>query len=53
LVPIRLQTTFEAAAHRAFVGALNDLFLICAGIAFAGALCGFLLVRRRDFVASH
>ncbi|HEY7619564.1 MAG TPA: MFS transporter [Solirubrobacteraceae bacterium] len=35
-----------------FTGALNDLFLIAAIIAFAGAVLSFALIRGRDFIAS-
>ena len=35
----------------AFTGALNDLFLVAACVAFAGAICSLLLIRRADFVA--
>jgi hypothetical protein len=39
--------------HAAFIGALDDVLLIGAVIAFAGALLSFALVRQRDFVARH
>jgi EmrB/QacA subfamily drug resistance transporter len=35
-----------------FTGALNDLFLVAAIIAFAGAVLSFALIRGRDFIAS-
>ncbi len=35
----------------AFTSALNDLFLVGAGVAFAGALLSVALIRRSDFVA--
>jgi hypothetical protein len=35
-----------------FTGALNDLFLIAAIVAFAGAVLSFALIRGRDFIAS-
>ena len=41
-----------ADAKIAFVSAFNDILLIGAVIIFAGAACGFLLVRSRDFVVS-
>ncbi len=37
-------------ALSAFTGSLNDLLLVCAIVAFAGALCAFVLIRQRDFV---
>jgi EmrB/QacA subfamily drug resistance transporter len=36
-----------------FTGALNDLFLVGAIIAFAGAVLSFALIRQSDFIASH
>jgi EmrB/QacA subfamily drug resistance transporter len=46
-----------AAAHHAylalFTDSLNDLFLVGAVIAFAGAIGAFALVRQRDFIASQ
>jgi hypothetical protein len=39
-------------AKIAFAGALNDILLIAAIIAFCGAALGALLVRDRDFVVS-
>jgi EmrB/QacA subfamily drug resistance transporter len=36
-----------------FTGALNDLFLIAAIVAFAGAVLSFALIRQRDFLVSH
>jgi predicted MFS family arabinose efflux permease len=36
-----------------FTGALNDLFLVAAVIAFAGGVLAFALIRQRDFIASH
>ena len=40
------------AAKIAFVSGLNDILLIGAVIAFAGAALGFALVRSRDFVTA-
>jgi EmrB/QacA subfamily drug resistance transporter len=36
-----------------FTSALNDLFLVGAIVAFAGAVLSFLLIRQRDFLASQ
>jgi EmrB/QacA subfamily drug resistance transporter len=36
-----------------FTGALNDLFLIAAIVAFAGGVLAFALIRQRDFIASQ
>ena len=45
----------RAAAHHAylalFTDALNDLFLVAAVVAFAGAVLSFALIRQRDFAA--
>ena len=41
----------ELARH-AFISGLNEILLVGAIIAFAGAVLGFVLVRGRDFVAS-
>ena len=38
--------------HGAFIHGLNEIFLVGAWVAFAGAILAFALVRRRDFVAS-
>ncbi|MEZ5078195.1 MAG: MFS transporter [Solirubrobacterales bacterium] len=39
-----------AAADLAFISGLNEVILVAAIVSFAGAICGFLLVRARDFV---
>ncbi|MGA2928015.1 MAG: MFS transporter [Solirubrobacteraceae bacterium] len=38
------------AIHAAFAGAMNEILLVGAAVAFAGAALGLLLVRGRDFV---
>jgi EmrB/QacA subfamily drug resistance transporter len=35
-----------------YTGALNDLFLVAAIVAFAGAVLSFALIRGRDYIAS-
>jgi len=40
------------AAASAYIDALNDLFLVAAAVAFAGAACAAVLIRRRDFVTA-
>ena len=50
-VPAQFRDQAAAAADQAFVGALNEILLIGAAIAFAGGVASWLLVRRRDFVA--
>ena len=37
----------------AFVGGLNQILLVAAGVAFAGALLSFALIRGRDFVREY
>jgi hypothetical protein len=37
-------------ANDAFISGLNELFLIGAIVAFAGALLALVLVRQKDFV---
>jgi hypothetical protein len=39
------------AARQAFISGLNEILVVGAILAFVGAAVGFLLVRRRDFVA--
>jgi EmrB/QacA subfamily drug resistance transporter len=41
-----------AAARESFISGLNELFVIAAVIAFAGAVLAAVLVRRSDFVAT-
>ena len=43
---------FYHAARLAFVNGLNEILLVGAFVAFAGAVLGFALVRRGDLVAS-
>ncbi len=40
------------AAAGAYIDALNDLFIVAAAVAFAGAACAAVLIRRRDFVSA-
>jgi EmrB/QacA subfamily drug resistance transporter len=45
-----------AAQHaylQAFTGALNDLFVVAAVVAFAGGVLSAALIRRRDFIAAQ
>jgi EmrB/QacA subfamily drug resistance transporter len=41
-----------ALAHSAFISGLNAILVVASFILFAGAVLAFVLVRRRDFVAS-
>jgi EmrB/QacA subfamily drug resistance transporter len=43
---------FVDAFHTGFAGAMNEILIISAVVALLGALAGFLLVRREDFVSS-
>jgi EmrB/QacA subfamily drug resistance transporter len=49
-VPAQAKDVVQHAATHAFVSGLNELFVIGAVLAFAGAVLTFLLVRQRDFV---
>jgi EmrB/QacA subfamily drug resistance transporter len=49
-VPAQARATVEHVASHAFVVGLNELFMICAITAFAGAVITFALVRQSDFV---
>jgi EmrB/QacA subfamily drug resistance transporter len=51
-VPPAQRQRFVDAFHTGFTGALNEILMIAAVIAFLGALAGFALVRREDFVAA-
>jgi len=51
-VPPQARELVADAAHRAFIDGLNEIFVVAAVLAFAGAVLALLLVRRRDFVAA-
>jgi hypothetical protein len=51
LQPDQRQRAVEAF-HTGFAGALNEILVIGAVVALIGAVAGFLLVRREDFVSS-
>jgi EmrB/QacA subfamily drug resistance transporter len=51
VAPAGIQAQVGDAATTAFVGALNELFLIAALISLVGAALSLILVRQRDFVA--
>ncbi len=48
--PPAFQDRLVAIGDAAFVSAFNDILLIAALVCLAGAVLGFLLVRKRDFV---
>jgi len=50
--PAVIQAGRDGFTH-AFVVGLNELFLIAAIVALAGAVCAFALVRRRDFAQNE
>jgi EmrB/QacA subfamily drug resistance transporter len=50
-VPPAQRAQATHAIHSAFAGAMNEILLVGAIVAFAGALLGFALVRGEDFVA--
>ncbi|MBV9004834.1 MAG: MFS transporter [Solirubrobacterales bacterium] len=51
-VPASIRADATTAIHGAFASAMNDLLLVGAIGAFAGAVLGLLLVRGRDFVTA-
>jgi EmrB/QacA subfamily drug resistance transporter len=42
----------STAARHAYIDALNEILIIAAAVAFAGAVLALALVRRRDFVSA-
>jgi EmrB/QacA subfamily drug resistance transporter len=51
-LPVQARDQAASLAHSAFIAGLNEILLVSAFLLFAGAICAFTLVRRRDFVAS-
>ncbi len=51
-VPPQLRDQAAALARSAFISGLNEILFVAAFVLFAGAILAFVLVRRRDFVAS-
>jgi EmrB/QacA subfamily drug resistance transporter len=51
-VPAQYRAQAAQIARSAFIAGLNEILLVAAFVLFAGAILAFLLVRRRDFVAS-
>lgn len=49
-VPSAEQAVVGRAAREAFIAGLNDVLIVAAVIALAGAVLAFALMRRRDFV---
>jgi MFS family permease len=50
-LPPAIQAEAVAASKAAFISGFNTILMIAAITAFVGAALGFLLVRKRDFVA--
>jgi EmrB/QacA subfamily drug resistance transporter len=48
--PRNVRPAVARAAHQAFVGGLNHIFLVGAVVAFAGSVLALALIRQRDFV---
>ena len=48
-VPTADRAAVALALRSSFASALNDLLYVTAAIAFAGAVCATLLIRRKDF----
>jgi EmrB/QacA subfamily drug resistance transporter len=51
--PPAVRSVVARNAEAAFIAGLNEILLIAAGIAFAGAVLSFVLVRRADVVAQR
>jgi EmrB/QacA subfamily drug resistance transporter len=49
-IPPQLRDQAVEAANAAFIGGLNEILLIGAGIAIAGSIASWLLIRSRDMV---
>ena len=49
-LPAAQRPRFAEAFHTGFAGAMNEVLVIAAIVAFVGALAGFALVRAEDFV---
>ncbi len=50
--PPDVRAAVARASKEAFIGGLNEIFLIGAAVAFVGAVLAFVLTRDRDFVAA-
>ena len=49
-VPAAERGAVGLALRSSFAAALNELLYVTAGLAFVGAVCAMLLIRRKDFV---
>jgi EmrB/QacA subfamily drug resistance transporter len=52
-VPAASRVPLVSAIHSSFASTLNDLLIVSGALALVGAVCAVLLIRSRDFVASH
>src|SRR3954454_1442778 len=52
-VPPDQRQRFVEAFHTGFAGAMNEILIIAAIVAFVGALAGFALVRKEDFLGAE
>ncbi len=52
-IPSQFRDQAVAAADQAFMSGLNEILLIGAGIAIAGSIAGWLLIRSQDMVGLH
>jgi EmrB/QacA subfamily drug resistance transporter len=52
-LPRSARGALQSAYDQAFVGALNELLLIAAGVALAGAVVALVLMRDRDFIVAR
>jgi len=51
-VPVQVRAQAAEVARSAFIAGLNDILVAGAIVLFAGAVCAYALVRRRDLVPS-
>jgi EmrB/QacA subfamily drug resistance transporter len=51
-LPPRLRDALVSSFHSAFAGALNEILLIAAAVALAGAIGAIVLVRGSDFISA-
>jgi EmrB/QacA subfamily drug resistance transporter len=51
--PAASRVPLASAIHSSFASTLNDLLIVSGALALVGAVCAVLLIRSRDFVASH
>ena len=52
-VPAQAREAVAAAARQAFIDGLNDILVVAAVVAFAGALLSLLLIRSKDIATQR